>query len=334
MYAHKVIDDLKTKSQIVVPEALDWVIAKIEQSQKFHVGDWRGFQNFLSDQVYEEMVWSQMSDVMRLPYNITYIDGEIGMGEFSEEYITFDKKLLTDVKFAMLFITSEDANLIKVFTFHSQAMNQNTVKKQWCLSPSVTAFSINMPLSAQSSENLNSISMGYATPEQLSGDYMDLLLDPDFSDSSLTTYDHYYNVLLPWLQKTSGANMNDILRTMLVFCSFLDCKNIGTIDILPPEKLNKKRVKKGNCPFFIYKTLVIKSIGKKQAQNEAQGLWENRVHLCRGHFKTYTKDAPLFGKYIGRYWWQPSVKGNKKKGVVIKDYKLDNENIGMLKNKS
>jgi hypothetical protein len=46
----------------------------------------------------------------------------------------------------------------------------------------------------------------------------------------------------------------------------------------------------------------------------------NRVHLCHGHFKNYTEGNPLFGKYTGRYWWQPFVRGNKKKGVVMKDY--------------
>jgi hypothetical protein len=108
-----------------------------------------------------------------------------------------------------------------------------------------------------------------------------------------------------------------------LFCKILSCKNITTVDNPPPEKLNKKRAKKNKCPLFTYKTLVIKPTGKKQASQEAQGLWENRVHLCRGHFKTYTEENPLFGRLTGRYWWQPSVRGNKKKGVVMKDYKVE-----------
>jgi hypothetical protein len=107
------------------------------------------------------------------------------------------------------------------------------------------------------------------------------------------------------------------------FLKIINCKNITTVDNPPPEKLNKKRAKKGKCPLFTYKTLVIKPTGKKQSSQEAQGLWENRVHLCRGHFKNYTEDNPLFGKYTGRYWWQPSVRGNKKKGVVMKDYRVE-----------
>lgn len=113
------------------------------------------------------------------------------------------------------------------------------------------------------------------------------------------------------------------VTAVAMLLDFLNCKNITTVDNPPPEKLNKKRAKKGKCPLFTYKTLVIKPTGKKQSSQEAQGLWENRVHLCRGHFKTYTEENPLFGKFTGRYWWQPSVRGNKSKGVVMKDYRVE-----------
>lgn len=29
---------------------------------------------------------------------------------------------------------------------------------------------------------------------------------------------------------------------------------------------------------------------------------------------------PLFGKHVGRFWWQPMVRGDKKRGVLNKDY--------------
>ena len=108
------------------------------------------------------------------------------------------------------------------------------------------------------------------------------------------------------------------------FLKFLNCKNIGTIDNEPPVKLNKSRVKKGKQPIFTYKTLVIKPTGKRQQSLAAQGLWENRIHLCRGHFKEYTADKPLFGRFAGRYWWQPSVRGRNTQGVVMKDYEVKN----------
>lgn len=45
-----------------------------------------------------------------------------------------------------------------------------------------------------------------------------------------------------------------------------------------------------------------------------------RLHLCRGHFKTFTESAPLLGKHVGRWWWMPLVRGDKAVGAVVKDY--------------
>jgi hypothetical protein len=124
------------------------------------------------------------------------------------------------------------------------------------------------------------------------------------------------------LKRSAGGNGNDMIKFFYCFCSFLSCKNLSAIDNEPPLKLNKKRIKSGKQPLFTYKTLVIKPTGKKQESQASQGLWDNRIHLCRGHFKKYTADKPLFGRITGRFWWQPSVRGNKEKGVVMKDYKI------------
>lgn len=110
----------------------------------------------------------------------------------------------------------------------------------------------------------------------------------------------------------------------LVICALLliGCKNIGTEIIVPPDKLNAKRKRVGRTELFSYHTLVIKPTGKKQ-ESIPKHLWNNRIHICRGHFKEYTEDRKLFGKYTGRYWWQPSVRGRNKDGVVMKDYVIE-----------
>ena len=36
--------------------------------------------------------------------------------------------------------------------------------------------------------------------------------------------------------------------------------------------------------------------------------------------KTYTKENPLFGRIVGRIWWQPHIRGNKDQGLILKDY--------------
>jgi hypothetical protein len=107
----------------------------------------------------------------------------------------------------------------------------------------------------------------------------------------------------------------------IYFIVILSCKNIITQQNTPPEALNKKRIKRGKLPLFSYKTLVLKPT-TKQEKSIPKDLWDNRIHLCRGHFKEYTSANPLFGRITGRFWWQPSVRGRNKNGVVMKDYEV------------
>lgn len=99
-----------------------------------------------------------------------------------------------------------------------------------------------------------------------------------------------------------------------------ECKNISFQSVLPNEKLNKSRIKKKKTPMFEYKVLnvVLPKRSPSESIETGMGL-PQRVHLCRGHFKEYTKDKPLFGRLVGRYWWQPTVRG-KGEGVIEKEY--------------
>lgn len=47
-----------------------------------------------------------------------------------------------------------------------------------------------------------------------------------------------------------------------------------------------------------------------------------RRHLARGHFKTFTEDAPLLGKHVGTYWWGWQVRGQESAGSIEKTYTL------------
>jgi len=123
------------------------------------------------------------------------------------------------------------------------------------------------------------------------------------------------------IQKIVSEDSGDICHVLQAM-SILNCKNIITKDNFPSTKLNKKRKNNSKQELFIYKTLIIKPSGKKQESQESKGLWDNRVHICRGHFKEYTTEKPLFGKLTGRYWWQPYVRGNKDEGTVVKEYEI------------
>lgn len=55
---------------------------------------------------------------------------------------------------------------------------------------------------------------------------------------------------------------------------------------------------------------------------EEFGEGAGRRHLARGHFKTFTDDAPLLGKHVGTYWWGWQLRGQEGSGNIEKTYKL------------
>jgi len=115
--------------------------------------------------------------------------------------------------------------------------------------------------------------------------------------------------------------------TLVCFLKLLHCKNITTDTIEAPARLNRKREKCGKQPLFSYRVLRV-TLPSSAAGHKKTGppIAHNRVHLCRGHFKEYTQENPLFGRHTGLYWWQPHVRGQNRDGVVMKDYSVKHKN--------
>jgi len=109
------------------------------------------------------------------------------------------------------------------------------------------------------------------------------------------------------------------------FLNILSCKNIKTELEMPDKKVQQKRATKGKLPLVSYYTLKIQNIAHSKDSADSKGLWSNRIHFCRGHMREYTADAPMFGRLIGRYWTPPHMRGDKNKGIIIKDYEVDSK---------
>ncbi len=107
------------------------------------------------------------------------------------------------------------------------------------------------------------------------------------------------------------------------FLDILSCKNIITEITSPHEKANKKRKKNGRLPLVSFYTLKIQSKISQSTSNSDGQTWSNRVHLCRGHMREYGEDRPLFGKYAGKFWIPPHARGDKRNGVIYKQYELE-----------
>jgi hypothetical protein len=111
------------------------------------------------------------------------------------------------------------------------------------------------------------------------------------------------------------------LATFIASLIMLNCQNITTEEMPSGTRQERrKRKREGKKPLLSYHVLMMDG-GKGAGGGKSAGKgFPQRVHLCRGHFKNYTDDAPLFGKYTGMYWWQPHVRGTDKSGLVLKDY--------------
>lgn len=115
------------------------------------------------------------------------------------------------------------------------------------------------------------------------------------------------------------------LATPMLAIGFMHCKNVVITDAPDTRTRQQRRYdeRKGTKPTE-FKTLVIepmKQVLKTEGGIEQHGL-KKALHICRGHFATYSEDRPLFGKYSGTFWKPAHVRGSADIGMVGKDYKV------------
>ena len=108
--------------------------------------------------------------------------------------------------------------------------------------------------------------------------------------------------------------------SLRLFLDLISCKNVYVRDVKPSEKKSRALRRRNEYPLYSYKILCFTQPNRTSPSANGQALTRQRLHLCRGHFKEYTEDAPLFGRCTGRYWWQPQVRGKAALGIVDKDY--------------
>jgi hypothetical protein len=119
-----------------------------------------------------------------------------------------------------------------------------------------------------------------------------------------------------------SAFASEMINPYLLALSFMHCKNVVRKENVPPPKVQARRAKDGKPPLTKYYTLEIEAM-KRTLQSEGgistNGL-KRALHICRGHFATYSADKPLFGHYVGAVWKPQHVKGSKAAGEIVKDY--------------
>lgn len=112
-----------------------------------------------------------------------------------------------------------------------------------------------------------------------------------------------------------------------VAIGFMNCRNIR-VDEVEPDPLPrspKARRRSAKKPERLTHHLIrlpgaTPPRGLQQAQTAAGSAVP--LHVVRGHFKTFTAEAPLMGKHVGTYWWHPTVRGLREHGQVQTTYEV------------
>mgnify|MGYP006967759552 FL=1 len=104
----------------------------------------------------------------------------------------------------------------------------------------------------------------------------------------------------------------------LLAIGLMNCKNITTEEHESPVPVGRKGRRRK--PDLTYHTINVPGystggVGTGQHPGVA-------FHRVRGHFKTFTPEAPLMGQHVGTYWWGWQVRGKKELGSVLTDYKV------------
>lgn len=300
MYAHKVIEDLslsrsKLKSVYVIP--VDLILKWIKTSEKFHIGDVFEFSK-LFKQTDAYYFWGEEGEGVRPPYQCCWFDASFGNGRLG--------MLVRELK----------GDLILVIYFGGGR------QEDWGIFPTYYLIAMDRDIKRDDIDRMEeefdgevSLDMGFSfTGNIMCGSiYVKEVMDLEAQKRESGDHNAAFDV------QGLGLDLQLLNTTLLL----LTCKNIITETVYAPAKLNKARKKKNKKPIYSYKILeVIVPRKRKNYKGSIDTEAKHRLHMCRGHFKYYTDGNPLFGRLIGRYWWESHVRGSIDGGTVDKDYNI------------
>lgn len=126
-----------------------------------------------------------------------------------------------------------------------------------------------------------------------------------------------------------GAVMQTLMIAIdkhAVLLSLTSCKNATVEPVLIKGKRKKRWSKE---PIGVVgKTIVLRDRKGKIFYDTASAALDPKaipLHSIMGHRKTYVKERPLFGRYVGTYIWKPQMRGDVKHGIIEKDYEIKSD---------
>ena len=326
MFAKEVIEELKFikrklfKKTGKIAEWTDQIINEILKSQKFHFGDGMELYNFFykdkknGEKLYEPFTDPNISD-LRLPYPTCWFD-------YSNKIDEEQKRILDTIEpspsgttvrpaFAKAYLLEEIThNIFSCISFakYNDLTIANRNKKFWDMTH--VRYFIKMG-GALNNEDLKNLSM---------------VLNPKFIPFLSGFVNNYDKSIIPlpfdlntesFKKLVNGDRLIADMYSMLLLemsLSLLNCKNIITekVDTLKVRIGKKKKLQKIGSVFEYHVLNVVLPYKKElypKTTTVVGGHRTMRAHMVRGHYKRYTEEKPLFGKYTGRYFWPSHISG-------------------------
>jgi len=342
MYAHQVIERLETvrKSSDELQEVSDinkFLVSLIQKSQRFHFGDYEILTNAIEKyaDVFPAFTGRCGEDI-RLPYDVCWFDyfhkpiqGGCNFDIFGREKVHVPRR-------AVLLVGFHNAP-------HMFEGFKSNVPEEFCFDPNTAFFMISFFYYADIMrwEVCPAVFLifpnpaNYFIPNNINKELSFYYFGKGDQRATFVAYflypnNYFYcnnqglskNQLLTVFTEDNGEEFWAVNSALMM----LNCKNIAVKTEKAPRKLNKKRLKSKKRPILDYHTLNV-LLPKKNFLKASGSLpgQKKRVHLCRGHFKYYSEDKPLFGKVTGRHWWQPQVRGDQNQGIVLKKYSVKSQ---------
>lgn len=104
----------------------------------------------------------------------------------------------------------------------------------------------------------------------------------------------------------------------------MHCKNVMPTVVTAEPKQSRRHARRYGQPLTRYHVLDIQPMMRtleRDGRARQDGL-AAALHRCRGHFKTFRPEAPLFGKLTGQYWWNDHDRGDRNHGTVASAYRV------------
>lgn len=120
-----------------------------------------------------------------------------------------------------------------------------------------------------------------------------------------------------------GMGWTNYTAPLLATIAFMNCANVARDVVDPPPRLSKRHAERHGQPLLRYHVIrVVEKVGiRDRGSSDATGQ-QKALHICRGHFATYTAESPLFGHFVGTVWKPAHVRGSADSGIVVSDYRV------------